>query len=325
MTPRISIVVPVRDDRERLLRCLASIRQSASAPDAPPVEIIVADNGSNDGSDRAAAAAGARVLRLAGEPVSVLRNRAAAAARAPLLAFIDADHEIDAGWMAAAPAAVAAAGVGAAGASYETPSDATWVQRVYGGLRRHVAAPCDVDWLPSGNLVVRRDAFERLRGFDARLDTCEDVDLCARLRAAGYRLVHDPRLRSVHHGDPATLGALFRGELWRGRDNLRVTLRRAASMRELPSVVIPILDLVLLIVAAAGLAAVSSTGWCVAAGALSGIGAMAVLRAGIIAGRLGPAMPPPAGARALAVAAVYDAARALALVARVSHRARRRT
>ena len=318
--PAFSFVVPVRDDRDRLLRCLASIRRSAAGE---AVEVIVADNGSADGSDIAAERAGARVLRLPGQRVSELRNSAAAAARGDLIAFVDADHEIDAGWINAAREALTPATVGGVGAPYHSPAGGTWVQHVYGGLRRGAAASCDVDWLPSGNLVVKREVFERIGGFDATLQACEDVDLCARIRAAGWRLVLDPRVRSVHYGDPATLAALFRGELWRGRDNLRVSLRRGARLRDLPSVVIPIVDLLLLGSAGVGLASVSRAGSVVALTSLVLMAVLAGARALLIAGRL-QTTASLAGLRAFAVALVYDTARALALVLRVSHNVRRR-
>ena len=318
--PAISFIVPVRNDRDRLLRCLASIRRAAADES---IELVVVDNGSTDGSDAAAERAGARVLRLPGRRVSELRNRAAAAATGHLLAFVDADHEIDPGWIAAARRTLGRPDVGGAGAPYESPADGTWVQRIYGGLRRHAAAPCEVDWLPSGNLVMRREAFEGIGGFDVTLEACEDVDLCCRIRAGGWRLVLDPRLKSIHHGDPATLGALFRGELWRGRDNLRVTLRGAASLRDLPSVAIPILDLLLLAAAVCGLATTSRAGSLVAVAALAVVGAFAGLRAWLMTGRLGTAAR-LAGIRAFAVAVVYDTARALALVARAPHDLRRR-
>ena len=43
------------------------------------------------------------------------------------------------------------------------------------------------------------------------------------------------RLRNVHHGDPASLARVFLGELWRGRDNARVSLRTPRSWRTLAS------------------------------------------------------------------------------------------
>jgi GT2 family glycosyltransferase len=116
---------------------------------------------------------------------------------------------------------------------------------MYDSMRDHVEAPVETRWLGAGNLVVRRSAFEDIGGFDETLEACEDVDLCrARLRSSGARLINTPRMVNRHFGDPATLRALFKGELWRGRDNLRVSLRGPVSWRDLPSVVVPVLWLV---------------------------------------------------------------------------------
>jgi hypothetical protein len=58
---------------------------------------------------------------------------------------------------------------------------------------------------------------------------------------------------NVHHGDPATLGALFRGELWRGRGNLAVSFRSPMTLRELPSAITPIVQLAGLVMLAVAL------------------------------------------------------------------------
>ena len=104
------------------------------------------------------------------------------------------------------------------------------MQRAYDGFRRRSSGRREVDWLGSGNLAVSRSAFEAVHGFDVTLTTCEDVDLCRRLRERGYRIVSDSRLRSVHLGDPRSLKALFVSELWRGRE-----IRKLAQQEEAPS------------------------------------------------------------------------------------------
>ena len=203
-----SIIVPVRDDATRLRRCLQSIRSNGLP--GGTTEIIVADNGSRDDSPTVAADAGARVLSLPDLRVSALRNSAAAAASGDVLAFVDADHELAPGWMAAADDCMRDPAIAAAGALYVDPPAGTWVQQMYGALRGRTQGRHDTEWLGSGNMIVRKEAFERVRGFDVSLEACEDVDLCRRLRSAGFRIVADERLRSIHHGDPPTLRALFR-------------------------------------------------------------------------------------------------------------------
>ncbi len=201
----MSFVIPVRDDAARLRRCLDTIR-AADYP-ANLLEIVVVDNGSADGSPDVARAARAQVLVCPDVSVSELRNRGAAAASGDILAFVDADHEIVPDWVPQAVQTLHTPHAGAVGAAYQAPADGTWVQKTYDLLRRRHANVIEVDWLGSGNIAVWRRTFESVGGFDAALQTCEDVDLCRRIRAGGQNVLHDARLRSTHLGDPATLGS----------------------------------------------------------------------------------------------------------------------
>lgn len=316
--PTISFVIPVRNDARHLGECLRSISRNQHHG----CEIVVADNGSTDGSDRVATESRARLLELPGLRASELRNRAAEAASGQVLAFVDADHEIGSDWVRSALETLQLPGVAAVGAPYDAPEDGTWVQRTYDGLRERRPGRRDVEWLGSGNLAVWREPFERIGGFDTTLETCEDVDLCRRLRSAGLRVMSDERLKSVHKGDPATLRALFFGELWRGRDNLRASFRRPFSLRSLPSIAIPIFDLACLALAGAGIVAAAADGLVLTLVGISGISTFAMLRAFRILANRGVGTL-RLGGQAFAVALVYDVARALALVLRVTHRGRR--
>jgi hypothetical protein len=320
MNLSLSFIIPVRNDAARLRRCLETMHPEATH------EVIVVDNGSTDDSADVARSAGARVLSLPGQRVSSLRNAAAETARGELLAFVDADHELGPGWAAAAerlfrdePATVAA------GAPYHAPPDGTWVQRMYDRLRTRHAGRRLAEWLPSGNLVVRRMAFDAIGGFDTSLETCEDVDLCQRLAAAGGRVVESDELTSVHRGDPRTLRALFLGELWRGRDNLRVTLRGPLSLRALPSIVIPLAILAGLSAVVVGIVFWPFVGWPVATTGAALVSALVATRASVLLGRVSDAERTVRTAvEAILVGGVYDLARAFALVARPSHDLRRK-
>jgi hypothetical protein len=309
----------VRNDAARLGQCLASILAS----DYPPrlVEIVVVDNGSTDASREVAQRGGAEVLTLPHLPVSELRNRGARHATGDILAFVDADHEIDAEWVSVAVGHLMEGGVGGVGALCDAPAGANWVQRSYDLMRRKPALE-DVEWLGSGNLAVTREAFERAGGFDPTLQTCEDVDLCRRLRRAGYRLVHDARLRNVHFGDPATLAALFRGELWRGRDNLRVSLRGPLTARELPSVIVPLANLAFMAVAILGGTIGGGFGIVLVVTGVAGVLTAPMARAGRMLHHAGHVTPFTI-TQAYLVALTYDLARALALVRPGGHQARR--
>ncbi|MDD3813706.1 MAG: glycosyltransferase [Desulfocapsaceae bacterium] len=58
----------------------------------------------------------------------------------------------------------------------------------------------ETSWFSGAAVVVKRDAFEELQGFDEKLFMyCEDVDLSWRLRANGYRLLYCPSVTITHH------------------------------------------------------------------------------------------------------------------------------
>ena len=313
----VSFVIPVKNDAGRLQRCLASIVRNTYS--RALIEIIVVDNESTDGSARAARDYGAIVLRAQDRSVAALRNRGARAARGGIIAFVDADHEIDPSWIATAVDVLSDANVAATGSPYLTQPSPNWVQQHYDGLRIRSLGREDVSWLGSGNLAITRAVFERVGGFDASLTACEDVDLCNRIRLGGHRIVAEPRLRSVHFGDPRTLKALFFGELWRGRDNLRVTFRGPRSLRAFRSALVPVGELYCLKAALIALLFGATSLALVFAGAAlvpSGIRA-----AGIVRRQLRPGIR--TAAQALIVAVVFDLARALALIMRGSHRARK--
>jgi GT2 family glycosyltransferase len=309
MAVDLSFIIPVRNDAAGLARCLASIKAAAAGA---TTECIVIDNGSSDGSVDVATKAGCRVLTIPHERVGALRNKGAEVATGDVLAFVDADHELAPEWVAAALEVMRDPKVSAVGAPCRPPTPANWVQTSYDGLRDHRPGRHVVEWLGSGNMVVRADVFRRVGGFDATLEACEDVDLSRRIRESGGIIVSDGRLLSVHYGDPASLSALFRGELWRGRNNLQVSLRERPSLRSMPSIVIPVAQL----------------------GVLSGTLAALLLRRPELAALGVAAFALPSIARALrirqrssvlfshamAVASTYDTARALALVMRARHR-----
>ncbi len=317
MRPLVSFIIPVHNDSARLQRCLDSIA-SNNYPRAL-IEIIVIDNDSTDGSDRAARDYGAVVIKASDPSVAALRNRGARAALGNILAFADSDHEIDENWIQNAVEVLSEKDVVATGAAPLTQPSPNWVQQHYDGLRARPQAREDVTWLGSGNLAIKRSVFEKVGGFDASLTACEDVDLCNRVRVTGGRIVADPRLRSIHFGDPRTLSALFFGELWRGRDNLRVTFRGPKSLRHFRSALIPVGELWCL---NGGLLALLFGYLTLATLFLAAAVAPSVIRAaGIVRRQLRPGVVP--ALQALTVAVVFDLARALALFTRGSHRARR--
>lgn len=182
----VSVVVPARDAADSLPALLDAIGRQERAPD----EVIVADDASVDTTAALAEAhpVVTRVVHVDGRGPGTARNAAARVAVGDVLAFTDADCVPTPGWLAAALEAMATADVvqGAVHAHPCTaigPFDRTiWVTHAHGLYE-------------TANLLMRRELFERLGGFEPWLsprrgkELGEDVWLGYRAQRAGARIV----------------------------------------------------------------------------------------------------------------------------------------
>jgi N-acetylglucosaminyl-diphospho-decaprenol L-rhamnosyltransferase len=77
---------------------------------------------------------------------------------------------------------------------------AEWVDELVRDVRTY-ERPGSPQWASGACLLVRRTALERLDGLDQGFFLyCEDLDLCRRLRDAGYDIRYEPSARVVHEG-----------------------------------------------------------------------------------------------------------------------------
>jgi GT2 family glycosyltransferase len=207
----LSVVIPVRDGGAWLVEQLDAVL----ADEDPGLEVVVADDGSTDGTParvaaRAAADPRVRLVRAGdGRGPAATRNAGAAAATHDAIAFCDADDVVGVTWTAAMAAALEHHPLVAGPLEYDRLNPA-WAADVRGrslesGFLFLGGAP---RWpYPFGcNLGVRRDAWRAVGGFDETFGAGgEDVDLAWRLRRVGvepvwvpaafvhYRCRQDPR------------------------------------------------------------------------------------------------------------------------------------
>jgi glycosyltransferase involved in cell wall biosynthesis len=211
----VSIVVPVYNKAPFLAAALDSI--VAAARTYGNAELIVIDHGSTDGSRallESRYAGDARIADLRGGTIAAVRNYGARSTAGPLLSFIDADCVVPPDYFGSVAEVLATTGASATGAEVLPPPSPSWVEDVWYRLHRR---PTDgeQEWIGSANLAVSREAFEEVGGFDERLVTGEDTELCQRLRDRGYRIYESKRLSAVHLDNAKTVGAFYRKELWR--------------------------------------------------------------------------------------------------------------
>jgi GT2 family glycosyltransferase len=71
--------------------------------------------------------------------------------------------------------------------------------------KRKMRPEREVGWLSAACLLCRREAFERAGGFDERFFLYfEDIDLCFRIRKAGWKLLFIPAVEVRHEGGATT-------------------------------------------------------------------------------------------------------------------------
>ncbi|MEL7484908.1 MAG: glycosyltransferase, partial [Planctomycetota bacterium] len=212
-TSSFTVVVPTLNGGDALLAVLDAIVGSERVPSA----VIVADDGSTDGSPARAAELhpGVRVIRIGDRPSgpSEARNRACKLATTPIVVFVDADvrvHPCTLGTLLA-PFECDERVVAVFG-SYDDDPVAGGVPALYGNLRHHTvhqASPDQAETFWSGLGAVRRDVFVTAGGFDTSFGepSIEDVELGTRLREHG-------RIRVVHGAQATHLKRWTMWGLW---------------------------------------------------------------------------------------------------------------
>jgi GT2 family glycosyltransferase len=190
--------------------------------------VIVVDNGSTDRTLEIVKSFDhtltLKVLKVEKVHISALRNRGAADARGKFLAFLDSDCLAPSSWLASALHLLENCPFAVLGAHYDIPDDATWVGRIW-THDRFGGKTGDVTYVPAGDLVISRKAFQDIGGFDESIQTNEDIELCARARAAGFGVRAYPELRVTHLGTPRTLLAFYRKQRWHGTHVFKVFLK----------------------------------------------------------------------------------------------------
>jgi GT2 family glycosyltransferase len=212
--PAVTVIIPTYGQVDYTLRCLAAI---AAAPPHTPFEVLVAEDFSGDPAVvRLRRVANLRLLERTENRGFLLNcNEAAARSEAEFLFFLNNDTQVQPGWLDPLVALLRRHPDAAAAGSKLVYPDGR-LQEAGGiiwndgsgwnyGRLADPSAPVynyvrEADYVSGAALLVRRADFGALGGFDPAYAPayCEDSDLAFRLRAAGRKVLYQPRSVVVH-------------------------------------------------------------------------------------------------------------------------------
>src|SRR6266568_2860656 len=238
----IGIIIPSFHDSESLERCIESLTSKTSYPN---YEILIVQGDTQSPSaHHYFSGLPHRLVRLPGASnVSVLKNFAVTQTDGPWLLFLDDNIEvIEADWLTIMAEHIQRPEVGAVSARLLNPNDtiehAGIVLGVNGiaqpafrgfpaehpGVNRQLQVTRNCSAVSGGSMLTRREVFQEVGGFDEGLpESLADIDLCLKMRRAGYLIVYTPFAtlywHEPHHVKIDPTGEATMRERW--SDNLR--------------------------------------------------------------------------------------------------------
>lgn len=234
----LSVIIVNYNGRTFLGPCLAAVGAQSGAP---PVEVLVVDNASTDGSVEYVRAAypGVRLVET-GRNLGFAggNNAGAREARGDWIAFLNNDTVPEPDWLAKLHGAALAhpecalvtsrlvflddpGVIDSAGDGYYRAGGA--FKHGHGAAASAFETAREVFGACGGAFLIRREVFEALGGFDARFFMLyEDVDLSYRARLRGWRCWYAADA-VVRHAGSGTLGTLSASSVFHGQRNLEWT------------------------------------------------------------------------------------------------------
>jgi glycosyltransferase involved in cell wall biosynthesis len=197
MSPQLSVIIIGRNEGQRLVDCIHSV-QAMSEPPAE-MEIIYIDSDSTDGSPQRAQALGVQVeiVHPQRPAAAIGRNAGWRLAKAPFILFLDGDTLLHPNFVKVALSHF-----------QQNPQLA-----IVWGHRRELypnASPyqrvLDLDWVYppglsdfcGGDALMRRHVLAEVDGYNPQLIAGEEPEMCARIRARGYTILHIDQPMTLH-------------------------------------------------------------------------------------------------------------------------------
>lgn len=212
--PLLSFIIPAFNEENNIGETIETIIFGSKNSNFQ-FEIIVIDNGSSDKTVEICSSY-KNILKIFPSvtgTIAALRNFGVKKSKGDILIFIDADVSLPASWFSIFEDKMDYIIKNKLITGSKCISDGTdylsqgWFSLIKGDK---------VKYINSGHMIMSFNTFNAIGGFDERLVTSEDVDICERARAIFFDVVNDNDLVALHRGYPKTAYQFIRREAWHG-------------------------------------------------------------------------------------------------------------
>lgn len=198
--PKVSVVVCAYNASDTIEDTLQSLGKLTY----PDYEVIVINDGSRDRTGEIAHSYPVRTIDIPNGGLSAARNLGLAHATGEIVAYTDADVRVDPDWLTYLVQPIVQDGFQGSGGPNVIPADDPWVAqcvaRAPGGPTHVLLDDRVAEHVPGCNMAFRRAELLSIGGFNpAYLRAGDDVDVCWRLQARGYRIGFAPSALVWHH------------------------------------------------------------------------------------------------------------------------------
>lgn len=228
----ISVVIPTYNEEKCIENCLSSVMNGSVLP----LEIIVADGGSNDKTVEIAKRMGAVVINNPHKHAAGGRNEGIKIAKGNVIAFIDADCIADKYWLQEIKNTFENEDIDGLGTYIEPAEFANKYERfwgifslkmimTYGTEPYYVEKKTLNDAFITASCAYTKELLDQLNGFDNWFaNNAEDIDICWRALDAGAKLKYEPKAKIQAHS-PTDLKGIKRKSFRNGFSSSKLQKR----------------------------------------------------------------------------------------------------
>ncbi len=239
----LSFIIPAYNEEQNISITIEMIKKYV--PTKYKYEVIVIDHGSTDNTFNLVLEGGAQVYRKNGGTVGNLRNYGVEKASGDIFIFLDADIHLTPEWSANIDSVIDALYNGErilTGSWVCVPENTSWIERNWFEPQQRNKNT----HINSGHMIVSRENFKELGGFNGELETGEDYDISMRALKLNMKITDGHKLKVLHEGYPKNLWNFMKRELWHGKGDASSLRMLAGSKVAILSMVVLTLNIILL-------------------------------------------------------------------------------